>query len=179
LHSLCLLVSGISKASVHGLKRQPSHWHYLSSSINQMPMKEPAMENVKSAPAEKAPNTAAFNQWVQSALANPERARRLKSNWRKLVMEELPVSEAQKQHLYSIPEKDAHELQEAIATVVEHGGTIHLERASETSPGTLVVQPSKDALGSNGAAQAKFTVIIFHCTFDANCRNWHCGWGPR
>ena len=137
------------------------------------------MENVKPAPVEKAPNTAAFNQWVRSALANPERARRLKSNWRKLVMEELPISEAQKQHLYSIPEKDAHELQEAIATVVDYGGTIHLERASETSPGTLVVQPTNTAWEPNGAAQAKFTVIIFHCTFDANCRNWHCGWGPR
>jgi hypothetical protein len=161
------------------MKRQPSHLHHLSSSINQMPLKEPAMENVKTAPTEKAPNTAAFNQWVRSALANPERARRLKSNWRKLVMEELPVSEAQKQHFYSIPEKDARELQEAIATVVDHGGTIHLERESETSPGTLVVQPSKAVLKSSDDVEAKFTVILFHCTFDANCRNWHCGWGPR
>jgi hypothetical protein len=123
------------------------------------------------------PNTAAFNHWVKSALADPERALQLKADWRKLLITELPVSEAQKEHLRSLPEDDAKKLQNAISMVVDHGGTVRVERASETSPGLLIVEPAATA-PAPAAAQAKFSVIIFHCTFDANCRNWHCGWGP-
>ena len=28
------------------------------------------------------------------------------------------------------------------------------------------------------SATAKLSVGVFHCTYDANCRHWRCGWGP-
>jgi len=70
-----------------------------------------------------------------------------------------------------VPADDAKELQKAMAMVVDRGGTIHINRQSESGPGTLTVQPT-------GLETADFSVGIFHCTFDANFRNWHCGWGP-
>jgi hypothetical protein len=132
----------------------------------------PAVEAAEPAPARQGANTAAFNQLFRSALADPSRAQALREDWMSLVRSELPVSQSQKEHLSGVPAKDAKELQAAIAMVVDHGGTIEIQRDSERSPGTLVVQPN------SGPQTADFSVGIFHCTFDANCRNWHCGWGP-
>jgi hypothetical protein len=126
----------------------------------------------RTAALQQAPNTAAINQWFQSALADPSRARALRQDWMKLLQTELPVSASQKEHLSGVPAEDAKQLQAAIAMVVDHGGAIHIERDSERSPGILVVQPN------SGPQTADFSFGIFHCTFDANCRNWHCGWGP-
>jgi hypothetical protein len=132
--------------------------------------------------ATKAPDTAAFNHWVKSALTDHSRASLLKHDWRKLAMAELPLSEAQHEHLVGIPVADATALQAAIAQVVDFGGTIHIERASETSAGTLVVKPASK-VGSKSVTveqslEPNLSVGIFHCTFNAHCRNWHCGWGP-
>ncbi|AUH73377.1 hypothetical protein [Legionella sainthelensi] len=118
-------------------------------------------------------NTAAINQWFASALADPGRADKLKGDWISLMKAELPLSEHQKESLALIPEHHAKELKAAIAMVVEKGGTIHLDRKSENSPGTLVVQPTV-----TGTHTADLSINVFHCTFDANCRHWHCGWGP-
>jgi hypothetical protein len=123
----------------------------------------------------EAPDTLALNHWFTSALADPARAHQLKHDWRKLLLAELPASDLQKEHLSLVPEGDAEELQKAIAMVVDHGGTIHIERDSEASPGTLIVQPK---IAHEGAAIPNISIKIFHCTFDANCRNWHCHWGP-
>lgn len=120
-----------------------------------------------------APDTTALNDWFKSALADPARSEELRRDWMKLLRQDLPLSERQKEHLSLVPPQDAKELQAAIAQVVEHGGTIHIERDSEQSPGELIVQPQ-----ATGKLQPDFSVGIFHCTFDANCRNWHCGWGP-
>lgn len=121
----------------------------------------------------QAADTAALNQWFTSVLADPTRARQLKGDWMKLLQAELAVTDRQKEHLSLVPAADAMELQKAIAMVVDHGGTIHIERDSERSPGVLVVQPKKP-----GVETVDFSVGVFHCTFDANCRHWHCGWGP-
>ena len=121
-----------------------------------------------------ATNTAAFNDWFKSVLADPARAKELKRDWIELAGKELTLSEPQKEHLSLVPTHDANKLQEAIAQVVEHGGTIHIERDSEHSPGLLVVHPKQ----TGATVNPEFSVGIFHCTFDANCRNWHCGWGP-
>jgi hypothetical protein len=118
-------------------------------------------------------DTAALNQWFTSVLADPTRARQLKGDWMKLLQAELAVTDRQKEHLSLVPAGDAKELQSAIALVVDHGGTIHIDRDSEHSPGVLVVQPKQP-----GGETLDFSIPIFHCTFDANCRNWHCGWGP-
>jgi len=126
------------------------------------------------APA-KAPGTAAFNRWFASVLGDPARARLLKDDWRKLLAVELPVTEEQREHLAVVPARDAKELQAAIALTVERGGTIHIERDSETGPGTLIVQPRP---GVEDRPAPAISVGIFHCTFDANCRHWHCAWGP-
>lgn len=137
-----------------------------------------------------APKTADFNEWFKSALADPKRKSGLKTNWIELVKSELPVSADQKEHLSDIPAADAKALQEAIGLVVDKGGSIHIERVNEKSPGTLIVQPAAAAaplsaavaagggVSSGGSVNPAFSVGIFHCTFDANCRNWHCGWGP-
>ena len=126
----------------------------------------------------KAPDTATINQWLKSVLADPTKARQLKVDWRKLMRAELPLSAEQKEHLQGIPAKDAGELQEAIAKVVDHGGTIRLDRDSESSPGLLVVQPQASGSKAPHHAEPDLSVGIFHCTFNAHCRNWHCGWGP-
>jgi hypothetical protein len=129
------------------------------------------------------PGTAELNEWFKSVLADPARAALLGQDWMKLIQEELPLTPQQKGHLAHVPEKDARELQEAIAEVVKRGGTIHFERESEQGPGKLIVQPkpaqSKTAQPETAsAAEPDFSFHFFHCTFDANCRNWHCGWGP-
>ena len=120
-----------------------------------------------------AVKTSAFNEWFKSALADPARAKELKHDWMKLADKELALSAPQKEHLSLVPTEDAKGLQAAIGQVVDHGGTIHIERDSEQSPGLLVVHPKK-----TDTISPEFSVGIFHCTFDANCRNWHCGWGP-
>jgi hypothetical protein len=125
------------------------------------------------------PDTAALNGWLTSALADSARSTHLRKDWIKLLGEEMPLSEAQRDHLSQIPAKDAAELQAAIASVVEHGGTVHFERESMRSPGKLIVQPKKkDGAKPSEKLDPAFSLGIFHCTFDANCRNWHCHWGP-
>lgn len=91
----------------------------------------------------------------------------------KLLLSTFDTTSQQAESLSLVPPDDAKELQKAIAMVVDHSGTIHIERESERSPGKLVAQPK-----STEAREPHLSVGIFHCTFDANCRNWHCGWGP-
>ena len=125
------------------------------------------------------PDTAALNAWFKSALADSARSNHLRKDWIKLLGEEMPLSDAQRAHLSEIPAKDAAELQAAIASVVDGGGTVHFERESMRSPGKLIVQPKKKG-GAKAAEKLDpaFSVGIFHCTFDANCRHWVCHWGP-
>lgn len=89
------------------------------------------------------PDTAALNEWFKSALADSARSQHLRKDWIKLLGEEMPLSVAQREHLSQIPAKDAAELQAAIASVVDGGGTVHFERESMRSPGKLIVQPKK------------------------------------
>jgi hypothetical protein len=106
-------------------------------------------------------------------LADPARAHKLKDNWMKLLKTELPLTDQQKKILSLIPASDAKELKAAVAMVVDRGGTIHIERKTEQSPGTLIVQPNPP-----GGKTAELKVNFFHCKFNAHCRDWHCGWGP-
>jgi hypothetical protein len=124
----------------------------------------------------KAPilNTGNANQWFKSVLANPVQARQLKQDWIKLLTTDLAATSQQKENLSLVPANYAKELQGAIAQVVDQGGTIHLDRESEHSPGTLIVEPTTPP----GEKAPHLSIGIYHCTFDANCRNWHCGWGP-
>ena len=121
----------------------------------------------------QATNTGAFNQWIKSVLVDPKRAYELKGDWMKLLKTELPLTDQQKKSLSLIPASHAKELKTAVAMVVDKGGTIHVERKTEQSPGTLIVQPN-----APGDKTAERAVTVFHCTFNAHCRDWHCGWGP-
>ena len=88
------------------------------------------------------------------------------------------MSADQKEHLSDIPAADAKALQEAIGLVVDKGGSIHIERVNEKSPGTLIVQPAAAAaplsaavaagggVSSGSSVNPAFSVGIFHCTFD-------------
>ncbi|HEY4271221.1 MAG TPA: hypothetical protein VGM65_04390 [Candidatus Udaeobacter sp.] len=118
-------------------------------------------------------NTTAINQWITSVLADPARAHELKRNWMKLLKAELPLSNQQSESLALIAENDAKKLRAAVAMVVDNGGTIHIERKTQHSAGTLILQPK-----SLGNKTAELSVTVFHCTFNAHCRDWHCGWGP-
>jgi hypothetical protein len=117
--------------------------------------------------------TVRLNDWFHETLADPARAGHLKRDWIKLLETDLGMTAEQRESLLHLPAKDASELQAAIARVVDHGGTIHVERPSEQSAGKLVVRPNQPA-----GANPQFSIGIFHCTFDANFRHWHCGWGP-
>jgi hypothetical protein len=117
--------------------------------------------------------TAAVNKWIKSVLADPARAQELKSDWMKLLKTDLPLTDQQKESLSLIPASDARELKAAVTLVVDKGGTIHIERKTERSPGTLVLQPN-----SPSDRTAELSVTVFHCTFNAHCRDWNCGWGP-
>ena len=102
-------------------------------------------------------------------LAEPSRARRLKEeNWVQLLLSEFAPTNQQAESLSMVPPDYVRELQKAIGIVVDHGGSISIERKSENGPGTFTVEPTATA----------FSIGIFHCTFDSNFRNWHCGWGP-
>lgn len=117
--------------------------------------------------------TANVNKWCKSVLADPARASLLKESWIKLLLSSFNMTRQRAESLSLVPPDDAAELQRALAMVVDHGGTIHIERKSERAPGKLVVQPK-----STDAREPQLSVGICHCTFGANCRNWHCGWGP-
>ena len=117
--------------------------------------------------------TANLNAWLASVLADPARAKKLKDNWRELMVAEFDATKEQMNSLTIGPGKHADELDDALARVVNGGGTIHVERASEHGPGRLIVSPK-----AGGSETADLSIGIYHCTFDANCRNWHCGWGP-
>jgi hypothetical protein len=122
--------------------------------------------------------TASLNDWFHATLADPARSGRLKQDWIALLETDLGMDAGQRESLLHLPAKDAGELQAAIARVVDHGGTIRVERASEHSAGKLVVRPNQAAGTNPEGANPQFSIGIFHCTFDANFRHWHCGWGP-
>jgi hypothetical protein len=149
-------------------------------------------------------STPNVNHWFAAALTDPARKAQLKHDWVGLLLTEIEATPQQQASLRSLPPADAKELQAVIAQVAEHGGTIHVDRPSETGPGMLVVQPAhpggpaathggpaathggpaathggpapEAAVAGGGAAG--LSVGIFHCTFDAHCRHWHCAWGP-
>ena len=135
-------------------------------------------------------STPNVNHWFAAALTDPSRKAQLKHDWVGLLLTEIEATPQQQASLRSLPPADAKELQAVIAQVAEHGGTIHVDRPSETGPGMLIVQPAhpggpaatpggpvpEAAIGGGGAAG--LSIGIFHCTFDAHCRHWHCSWGP-
>jgi len=128
---------------------------------------------IETASQPHAVDTSRINQWFTTVLSDSAQAKNLKADWKTLFEKALPLTPGQKASITSIPEADAKELNSAVAMVVDHGGTIHLQRQSESSPGTLIIQPLE-----NGNRTAELSVGVFHCKFDANCRNWHCKWGP-
>jgi hypothetical protein len=96
------------------------------------------------------------------------------TNWIELLNKKFVTTEKQAENLSLVPSDYVKELQKAIGMVVDYGGTVRVERESEQSAGEIFVRPN-----TTGPDVASFTVGIFHCTFDANFRNWHCGWGPK
>jgi len=117
--------------------------------------------------------TANVNQWLKSVLADPARARQLKDGWVELLIDEFTTTKEQVESLALIPADHAKDLQTAIGRVVDHGGTIVVERDSEDRPGKLIITPRPASPNV-----AELSVGVFHCTFNAHCRKWKCGWGP-
>jgi hypothetical protein len=70
-----------------------------------------------------AVTTASVNAWLKSVLADPDRATLLKNDWRALLTSELEATSDRAKNVAAIPSKDSKELQEAIAMVVDEGGT--------------------------------------------------------
>jgi hypothetical protein len=40
------------------------------------------------------------------------------------------------------------------------------------------VKPASRPKAVEQSLEPNLSVGVFHCTFNAHCRNWHCGWGP-
>jgi hypothetical protein len=116
--------------------------------------------------------TVNLNEWLNATLKDPAQARKLDGKrWLDVLMSQFTVTKAQADALDAIPLSYVRGIQRAIAMVIEDGGDVHIERKSEHSPGDLYITPG-------GPQEADLSVGVFHCRFDANCRNWKCGWGP-
>jgi hypothetical protein len=118
------------------------------------------------------------NAWLKTVLADAARAKRLKENWTQYLLAEFDATDEQVRNLAHVPPEHAAELKRAIEMVVDGGGSIRLERHSEPGPGKLIVEPTIEQPKTPGQVTPALSVGVFHCTFDAHCRNWHCGWGP-
>lgn len=128
-------------------------------------------ETKPAAGRERRLTTANVNAWFAAALADPALRAALRQDWVKALLSDLAATPAERAGLTSLPAGDARALQAAMAKVADRGGTVHLDRPSETGPGKLTMRPG-------GGEHADFSIGIFHCTFDANFQHWHCGWGP-
>lgn len=123
--------------------------------------------------------TTDINRWFEQVLADHRRSGLLKKDWVKLAEEDSGISPLQRETLAQLPPNYVAELQAAMARVVDHGGSIRIERESEQGEGTLVVRPhavAKESAAENPGTGLSFNIPVYVCTFDAHCRHWHCHW---
>lgn len=126
---------------------------------------------LKRKPGLTTPN---LNQWLKNVLSDLTMTRELRDkNWIQIIQDNFTLTKKQSENLSHVPPTQLKEMQKAIGMVLDYGGTIHVERKSEQGPGEVIVEPI-----ATGPEVAAFSAGVFHCKFDANCRNWHCGWGP-
>lgn len=111
-----------------------------------------------------------------------EHAKRLKKDWRDYIQSEFRVTKTQRENIQNIPPGEVEKIQQALNKATDHGGTIQLRLGSDAAKSKT---GSGEPLGltitsQDSAAHGKksMTIIICHCTFDADCCNWQCGWGP-
>jgi hypothetical protein len=106
--------------------------------------------------------------------SRPEaRAAKLSRDWRAFIAGELSLSDTQAGNLRNIPANEVAKIQRAFKHVVTHGGEFSVKLGEGKSEGSLIIK-----MTGTGATARSFKIPLLTCTFDANCRNWHCHLGP-
>jgi hypothetical protein len=114
------------------------------------------------------------------------RARKLRSDWRRFFRDEFALSDDQQSHLDAIPARVASQIQHAFGEALDRGGYFRMRiprgrRGGEleiVTAGVGIKPPPGTATAPRGTFRS-FNVVIFHCHYDANCRNWKCKLGPH
>jgi len=101
------------------------------------------------------------------------RATKLSRNWRALIASELSMSVIQAENLRSIPAEEVAKVQRAFKHVVTHGGEFTAKLGDGQTDGSLNIR-----MTGTGKTLRTFKITLLTCTFDANCRHWHCHLGP-
>ena len=99
----------------------------------------------------------------------------LSKDWRAFIASEFSLSKTQAANLKNIPAEEVAKVQGGFRDAVKQGGEFRLKLGSEAGSGAgeLTIQPKGPTTPSR-----TIKITIIKCTFDANCRNWHCKLGP-
>ena len=116
------------------------------------------------------------NQWFTATFADPLKAMELIRDPRGLLLSAFSLTPKQRDHIFAIPDVKLEKIRDALDIVVRRKGKVSVERDAENKPGRLVMKYSPSS--SAGNVSPKLSIGIAHCTFDADCGNWQCGWGP-
>lgn len=124
-------------------------------------------------------NSEADNKWVRTKQHAKSLGRT--PTWIELVQENFAVGESQANALKEMSAESSAILQSAAERMRKNGGRVSVEKTS-TGRGQLLVEREtvRKARGRTigSGSESLIKIPIAHCTFDADCTNWECGWGP-
>jgi len=99
----------------------------------------------------------------------------LKRDFRTFFASQFSLTPEQKRHLDGIPREEVKNIQKALDEMHAKGGSVQLELPSGGNGGRLNITVPP---GKSSGVTTDLSIGVFHCTFDANCDDWNCGWGP-
>ena len=141
-----------------------------------MPTKKTAKKAAAKSATKPALTANSLNRLIRPLLGQTKpdaRAAKLSRDWRALIATELSISVVQAENLRSIPAEEVAKVQRAFKHVVTHGGEFNVKLGEGQSEGSLIIR-----MTGTGTTQRTFKIPLITCTFDANCRHWHCHVGP-
>lgn len=98
--------------------------------------------------------------------------------WLELVEGNFAVDEFQAKALKGMSAASSAILQSAAEQTTRSGGTVRVGKTA-TGGGQLIFgSNNKPSPGAMGSGAQSLSIGIAHCTFDADCTNWQCDWGP-
>jgi len=113
-----------------------------------------------------------FNHWAAELLARPQSSALLRQGWLAALRSHFALTREQERAFAEIPHATSAEIQGAVESALSGGGKISVDRDARSGEGSLRIEvPQQPGV-------AELSLGIFHCRFDAHCRNWHCRWGP-
>ena len=135
-------------------------------------------------------NVDSFNKWADSEAANKwVRTKDLAKSlgrtptWLEVVEENFALDQSQANALKGMPAESSAILQSVAEQMRQKGGKVRVEKTSSGS-GRLLVEREGirkargQAVTSGIQPSLQINIPIAYCTFDADCTNWNCGWGP-